>query len=496
MKYISKTSFVEGKNCGRAFWLKANRPELFAPSDNARTDTGHEVGDLAKPYFGDYAEIEMTGDFEAMARETERLMRSGCANICEATFIANGMLCMVDILHAGADGGWDVVEVKSTTKVKDRHVADLSFQRLVLAECGVDVRRCILMHVDSEYVREGDLDLGGFFALEDLTDDLEAPEDVRGLVAELRETAGCADEPGTAIGCHCTSPHECGFKGHCWKHVPENSVFDVAGMSAKRAFAFIERGWASYGDIYADEEAMAKLNPRQRNQLTAWAVGSDYKSVSMPHVKEFLGTLSHPLYFLDFETFQPVIPLWDGTRPYQQIPSQYSLHWIEEEGGELRHAEFLAKEGEDPRRALAEALVRDIPQGACTLAYNMGFEKGVIAKLAEALPDLQEELMGIRDSIKDLMAPFQKGHYYMGAMGGSYSIKYVLPAMFPDDPELDYKGLEGIHNGAEAMDAYLTLHLKEPEEVAVIREQLLRYCELDTFAMVKIWSRLAEEDRE
>lgn len=202
-------------------------------------------------------------------------------------------------------------------------------------------------------------------------------------------------------------------------------------------------------------------------------------------------TLYYPIYHLDFETFQQAVPEYIGCHPYEQIPFQYSLH-IEYEDGRLEHSEFLAKEGEDPRRSLAEQLVKDIPMGVCSTAYNMAFEKSVLKHLAEEFPDLSGQLMDIHDNMCDLMVPFQKQYYYSKAMQGSYSIKYVLPALWPGDPELDYHNLEGVHNGAEASVSYADMVNHTPEEIAEMRENLLKYCDLDTYAMVKVLNRLKE----
>ena len=209
-------------------------------------------------------------------------------------------------------------------------------------------------------------------------------------------------------------------------------------------------------------------------------------------IAQFLKGLSWPLYFLDFESFQPAVPLYDNSSPYEQIVFQYSLHYIEEPCGSLKHREYLAMPDEDPRRGVAEALCRDIPKDVCTLAYNMSFEKGRIRRLAELYPDLSDHLMNIHDHIVDLMAPFQKRHYYCRAMKGSYSIKYVLPALFPDDPELDYHNLEGVHNGTEASAAFERMGDMNPQEREACRNQLLKYCGLDTLAMVKVWQKLTE----
>ena len=177
---------------------------------------------------------------------------------------------------------------------------------------------------------------------------------------------------------------------------------------------------------------------------------------------------------------------------YQQITFQYSLHYIENQGGEIKHKEFLGESGVDPRRPLAEQLVNDIPTNACVLAYNKGFECGRIKELATLFPDLSDSLMKIRANIKDLIDPSHDGYYYNKAIGNSFSIKSVLPAMFPNDPELDYHNLEGVHNGGEAMTLFPKIKDLPLDEQATARKNLLKYCELDTYAMVKIWQKLIE----
>ena len=246
------------------------------------------------------------------------------------------------------------------------------------------------------------------------------------------------------------------------------------------SFEDIETTWALKGDrmLQVQHELHALPPVIDRNGIAA-----------------FLGTLSYPLYFLDFESFQSAIPPYDNTSPYQQIVFQYSLHYIECAGGEMKHREHLGYPSRDPRRSLAEQLCRDIPLDVCTVAYNMSFEKGRIRDLAMLYPDLSVHLMNIHDHIVDLMVPFRQKQYYCRAMQGSYSIKYVLPALFPDDPELDYHNLEGVHNGGEVSTAFVKMKYMLPEEADAVRSQLLKYCGLDTLAMVKVWQKLMQAVR-
>ena len=190
---------------------------------------------------------------------------------------------------------------------------------------------------------------------------------------------------------------------------------------------------------------------------------------------------------------QPAIPPFDNSKPLQQIPFQYSLHWKETENGELKHSEFLGNSKDDPRRELAEQLCREIPIVACVTAYNKSFECGRLKEMADIFPDLHDHLVAISENIVDLIEPFRSGWIYYPAMNGSFSVKSVLPALFPDEVSLNYQNLSGnVHNGSEAMNVYLSLGEMSIQEAEATRKSLLEYCCLDTLAMVKIWEKLKE----
>lgn len=492
MAGLTKSRYTQGVQCPKMLWMFERMPERFDASvlDDAALRNGSEVGDAAKGYFGDCVEVPYGVEgVEGMAEKTRELLEAGVPVVCEATFVKDGDLCMVDILRSFGDHV-EVVEVKSSTEAKDIHKHDLAYQVWLLRECGLDVRRASLMLLDGGYVRGGELDLEGCFSVVDVTEEVDRmAAEVPSRAAALEEVRTQEEEPSRQIGMHCFKPHECGFRGWCWRGLPSPSVFDLSRMRKDRALALHLGGVSSFGDLVASG-AFGGLTDRQRMQVAAEMSGEAH--VDAGEIASFLGGLWFPLHFLDFESFQPAIPEFPGTRPYQQIPSQYSLHIAESADSPVEHREFLAEEGSDPRRALAERLVADIPADACVLAWNMGFEKGRIRELAEAFPDLAAGLMAIHGNVRDLMEPFQKGHYYTREMQGSASIKKVLPALFPDDPELDYRALEGVHNGTEASDAFRSLPGLPPDEAAAVREQLLRYCELDTLAMVRIWQKLRE----
>lgn len=486
---LTKSKYCKGLQCPKILWLDEYHPELGEDvASQSVLDNGTKVGELARSYFGEYELVVFNVNKGEMADQTRELMKS-VENIAEAAFCYDSLFCAVDILHRNGEG-WDLVEVKSSTEISDIYLDDAAFQYYVLTLCNVPVKNVYILHIDSTYVRGEQLDIKRLFIQEDCTDIAirkfnEIKED--GRLDAMRECVKNPVEPEKDIDLCCDKPYPCAYKKYCGKHIPEYSVFKLARMQAKKKYELYHDGIVSYQDILSSG---AKINANQMRQVKS-VVYDKPDEYDIDEIKKFLEILSYPIYHLDFETFQQAVPEFIGCRPYEQIPFQYSLH-VEYEDGRLEHFEFLAKEGEDPRRALAEQLVRDIPMGVCSAAYNMSFEKTVLRHLAEEFPDLSDQLMDIHDNMHDLMIPFQKQYYYSKAMQGSYSIKYVLPALWPEDPELNYQNLEGVHNGSEASAAFADMINHTPEEIAEMRNNLLKYCGLDTYAMVKVLKKLRE----
>lgn len=486
---LSKSKYCSAVQCPKMLWLKKHMPEAFDDSviNQSILETGNEVGDLAMGLFGAYTEVPF-GDLADMIKVTEELIHSGEPIIAEASFSYGGLFCSVDILKNLGNNCVEIYEVKSSTSVKDIYLEDASYQCYVLTKLGYTVKRVCIVHINSKYVRKGQLDIQSLFHTEDVTEAARnhlpaVAENINRFDAYMQQT----DEPCDDIGQHCFSPYECGFFGYCTRHLPHPNIFDVAGARTSTKLKYYNMGIVSFDRI----NKYGTLSAGQQMQVEHELLNHP-PHIDKERIEAFLSHLYYPLYFLDFESFQPAIPLYDDSHPFEQIAFQYSLHYIEHKGGDLKHTEFLAYPGQDPRRALAEQLCRDIPRGVCTTAYNMGFEKGRIKGLAEIYPDLAEHLMDIHDNIQDLMIPFQKKYYYDRAMQGSYSIKYVLPALFPDDPSLDYHNLEGVHNGSEASATFKRMAAMSRDELEAYRTHLLNYCGLDTFAMVKVWEKLNE----
>lgn len=487
--YLSKSKYCSGVQCPKMLWLKKNKPEAFDASvmNEAVLQTGSEVGDYAMGLFGRFVEVPF-GDLGGMLKKTESLLADGAPVIAEASFSYEGLFCSVDILKNLGDRRVEIYEVKSSTHVSPIYYHDVAYQVYVLTKLGLTVERACLVHINNKYVRHGSLDLQQLFHVADLTKKVrEMQPEVEENLGRIEDYLSREDEPSDSIGVHCFSPYDCGFWGYCTRDLPKPNVFDLAGAHKDTMFKCYQMGAVSFADL----DTCDLLNTKQYQQVEHELYGYP-PAIRVDKIRKFLSTLSYPLYFLDFESFAPAIPLYDDTRPFEQIVFQYSLHYIEREGGELQHKEFLAYPCSDPRRALAEQLCRDIPLDVCTTAYNMGFEKGRIKGLAALYPDLAAHLMNIHDHIQDLMIPFRQRDYYCRAMQGSYSIKYVLPALFPDDPSLDYHNLEGVHNGGEASATFEKMASMDPDELDLWRDRLLKYCGLDTYAMVKVWEKLKE----
>ena len=492
--HLSKSKYCAFWQCPKMAWLNKYKPEerVIDDSITARMKAGNEVGEVARGLFGEYVDVTIqneTGlDLSSMIIKTREEMDKETSVICEAAFSYEGLYCAVDILKKAQDG-WEIYEVKSSTQWDNPvYMADIAYQKYVLECCGVMVTGTYLVCLNNEYIFDGNLNLQALFQITDVSEYILQEENaVEENLLFAKDILDLDKEPDIALSVNCNSPYACTFWQYCSKHISSPSVFDIYRLPFKKKIEYYLDSLISYESLA--ESGLIK-NAKQIRQIE-YALEDKGTYIEKENIRAFLNTLSYPIYFLDFETMQPVIPRYVGTKPYQQIPFQYSLHYFETEGGELKHKEFLAESGEDPRRVLAERLCHDIPKNVCVTAYNKSFECSRIKELADSFPDLAEHLLNIESNIIDLLVPFQSGYYYNQAMGGSFSIKSVLPAIFPNDPELDYHNLDEVHNGSEAMSIFPKIKDMLPEEQKRARKNLLRYCELDTYAMVKVWQELA-----
>jgi len=480
--YLSKSLFIRGLQCHKSLWLHKHCPEArdeISDSRQAIFQSGTDVGVLAQQLLPGGKEIPYDGlsHSEQVARTRDEILK-GTTTIYEATFSHDDIFVKVDILHRG-ERGWEILEVKASTAVKGVHLNDTALQYHVLNGAGLKVAKAAVVHINNGYTRQGELALDELFVIVDVTVDvLSMQQQIPEEIARQRAMLG-GEIPAIDIGPHCDDPYECDFSGHCWNHIPEDSVFGLRGRGVDK-FALYRQGI-----VRQDEIPLDMLNNSQRYQVESTL--NKANSVNTQAVREFLDSLWFPLCYLDFETINPAVPSFDGCRPYQQMSVQYSLHIQQSREAEIEHYEFLAEPGIDPREEIACSLVARIPEDACILAWYQPFEKGVLRGLAELFPQFSCELGQRIENFRDLMVPFRNRDIYFWQSRGAYSIKAILPLMAP---ELSYKGMT-VANGGDAMDAFYQMcGTDDPVERAELRTALLEYCKLDTLAMVRILERM------
>jgi hypothetical protein len=483
MNTISKSQYLKGLQCPKALWLYRNRKDLAPEISEGRQfifDTGHEVGVLAQQYFGEGLEItEPYYKIDQAVRSTNQAVKQGKGLIFEATACADsGAYSRIDIFKKvdGTDT-WDLIEVKSSTGIKDYHIDDMALQRHAFAGAGYRIGKSILMHVNNGYVRSGKLDLQALFTLEDCTGVVEDRlAEVGSKVEELIKVINSRIEPEIEIGGRCTKPFECDYIPYCWDHVPDYSVYDV--FNGSKLEDLLEKNILNIPEVPEDLD----LTDRQSIEISAFKENRIHRDITA--IKAFLERLKYPLYYLDYETISPAVPLFDNSSPYETIPFQFSLHVQSKKGGDLKHIEFLHTGTDDPRPGFLEALVEACRKRGSVVVYNKPFESGVNNKLALNFPAYASRLEMINDRMVDLLVPFSARHLYHPAMEGSASLKSVLPAFVPD---LTYDGL-AISNGEIASIAYnrIIRGLMPEEEKDQIFEDLREYCKLDTLAEVRL----------
>jgi len=484
---LSKTRFMAGMQCHKRLWLELFRPELAAEVDAAtqyRFDQGTLVGELARGYApGGTLVAESREELAAALRRTQALLADRTVPaIYEATVSHDGALIRADILRRVRGGAYELLEVKSSTRTKPEHLWDVAVQAHVLRGAGVALRRVGLLHIDTGYVYPGGAhDPQGLFALADLTAEVErALPEVPGLLAAMREALQGSAPPPIAPGDQCHAPYECPFTARCIPLAPPHSVAEFYGGRAGLRQRLAADGITMIAEVPEDY----RLSAVQQRQREAVVTGRAYEDAGL---RSGLAGLGRPLYFLDFETFNPAVPLYPGTRPYQHVPFQWSLHRLGADGA-LTHAEYLHDGPDDPRPPLTEALIRALGDEGPICVYS-SFEKSRLGELQATLPQHAGALGRIVERLVDLL-PLVRNHTYHPGFHGSFSLKDVLPALVPG---MGYEGLE-ITDGSSASLAYwnLATGTVTDAERSQVRQDLLDYCGRDTEGLVCLYRRLLE----
>lgn len=487
---LSKSKYVLGTRCEKLLWLSCYKKEEQEENRDVILESGNKVGELARQIFGDnYILIEYSDNQKLMIDETSKYLKEKSNVICEASFSYDDNFCSIDILKNDIDGV-EIYEVKSSTEINTSYINDISYQTWVLKKCGLNVKKSYLVYVNNKYVYHKKLNLNEYFTIKDVTNLLNVDEiDKNTLV--LKKIINSNNEPDIRLSKNCKknkdTSYDCPFFKYCTRSLPKPNVFDLGWRTLfSKKLELYEQGKIAFKDAIA-----ANLNENTIDQIN-FELNDLKPKINKENIKKLLDSFTYPLYFLDFESFQEAIPRIDGTKPYQQICFQYSLHYLDENGC-LHHKEYLSDDYfGNPMYGLCKELCRDIPLNSCVLVYNQSFEITRLKEMASLFPEFKNHLLNIVSNIRDLLPPFQNHDYYAKEMGGSASIKKVLPALFPNDPKLDYHNLEQVHKGDEASSAYLSLKDLSNEEQIILRKNMLKYCELDTYAMVKIYEKLKE----
>lgn len=483
---LSKSRYLNGLQCPKLLWVATNEPERIPEPDAATQhifDQGHLVGELAKKLYPGGIDVA-SEDFMGNIAITKELLQQR-SPLFEAGVLSGQIYSRADILNPVNEDEWNLIEVKSSTSVKEVNLHDVSFQKLCWEDSGVKIRKCFLAFINNQYVKNGEINPNELFIIQDISDEVAvAGEGLRERVARMLEVISSPECPEVTIGPHCSNPYECSLT-ECWESLPEHNVFTLY-YGGRKSHELYRSGILDIIHIPADY----KLNDKQRIQCACVVSGTPY--IDKEAIRQFLTSLEYPLYYLDFETFGTAIPPFDGTRPYQNIPFQFSLHVQEKPGSELKHFTFLAEGRRDPCPELLASLSRLIGNSGSIIAYNKSFEEGVLKNLGDAFPEYIGWAESVVSRLVDLIMPFRGFYYYHPSQKGSASLKRVLPVV----TGLSYEELP-IATGDDASLAFLTITFEEvpKDEAAKVREELLTYCKMDTEGMVRIVERLEEMSR-
>ena len=483
---ISKSKFVAGCQCLKRLYLQVHEPELAAEPDaaaDAIIEQGREVGIIARQLFPGGVEIPSECRLDEAIRATcELVANPEVPAIFEGVFEQQNVLVKVDVLQRQLDWRWKLIEVKSTTEVKDHHLEDVAIQHWVGTRSGVDLAASCLAHVNRDYVYEGGpIDASRFFKIRNLTRQVESlqPELTVQLHSEFRILA-MPEAPNISAGRQCSDPFTCEFFDHCNPPIPDDHILRLPRIHASTVAKLVALGVQSIHDIPEDYP----LTGRLRRACTSVQTGEPWYS---PEIREELRKLKYPLYFMDFETANGAIPRFTGMRPYDQLPFQWSVHIQREPGAAPEHFEFLATDTSDPRSAFVSGLCNVFGDRGSIVVYHQQFESQRLADLASWLPEFAGRIEKIQRRLWDLL-PIIRNRVYHPEFGGSYSLKSVLPALVP---EMTYEEMEIADGQAAGLvwESLIDGDCGEGERQRK-RKALLDYCGQDTLGLVRLVEKL------
>ena len=488
---ISKSEYMLYLKHPAWLWIKKHEKRLLPPIDEAlqaRFDEGHAFEPFVESLYPNLIRLGFNNysEYLEMPDKTAEAWDNGAQVVSQGRYEAGSITCISDIVSK-EDDGYVLTEIKSSSSAKKEHALDLAFQKIVLEGAGYPIKKCEVAHVNSSYVRNGEINPSELTAFTDITEEVEnLIEGTQSRIEQAIRVAESYDMPDPAPERAKLKSYEdwLGVRKKMQPPLPEDSIHFLPSMDAERATQLIKDGISTVDQI----KDITVLKPSTRKYLAAKADGQ--RIVERDKLNAFLSEISYPIYYFDYEASQSLLPPWDGTSPYQQVPFQYSLHILREPNGEVEHREYLHKDRLNPMLSLIESLKANVGSEGSILVWYESYEKSRNNEMAEIYPEAADFLNAFNDRIIDLMKPFSQGMVRDEAFLGSSSIKKVLPALIP---ELTYKDL-GIQEGEAAARKWKEVTLGEvsqPEREKVYSD-LIEYCKLDTLAMVEIHKKLAE----
>jgi len=480
---LTKSRFVAGCQCEKLLWWTVHEPEAreLQPDRVLQDlfDQGRQVGELARSLFPGGILIPAPREDRAeRIAQTQAAIAAGADAVFEASFQAGGVFVAVDVLQRG-ESGWTLIEVKSSNSAKPEHVPDAAVQTWVARQCGIDITRVEVLHLNPEYRHPGVLH--ELLVGSDVTEAVEAwLARVPWLVQDF-DSALAGPLPAKELGIQCWEPRDCPFQDRCWPSDP-NHIRLLYNVGPKRTVSYMAAGVHSVWDI----PKTTRLPPAASRQLKAM---QQQRLMVEPTLAAQLEPFEGPLGFLDFETVARAVPVWDGLAPWGAAVAQFSFHQ-EQADGTYRHVGWLAEGPGDPRRELAEAMLT-ATAGARRIVTYSAYEQTRIRELQAIVPELAGELDELLDKLVDLL-PVVRNNVYHPDFRGSFSLKYVLTPLVPDLSYNDLVIVDGRVASVEIARLLFVAHRIPALERDRLRQDLLDYCERDTWATVRLMARLRE----
>jgi hypothetical protein len=495
---ISKSDYMLFLRHSAWLWLKKYQPERLPQPDanlQAIFDTGHRFEAYAEQLFNGAVKLGFTGyeQYLSLPAKTQALLDQYTPVILQGRLEVDGLTCIFDVLERVDEHILNLIEIKSSTKAKSEHFYDLAFQALILERSGWQINEISVLHVNNDYVRQGEIDPA------QLTGRTEVTEEVKALLPatkELVEQAWAVVKREQVPSFSPTLVNQVGVKDVGWfkdwlgiykdlhPDLDSSSIYHLAGLNSKLLSELDEQGI----ELLADIPMATKLNSKQVAQIQATCSGE--RLINQPAIKEFLQSLQYPLYFFDYETLSSAIPFFDGMKPYQDYPFQYSLHVLRAPDAKLEHLEYLHSTNSNPMPELIAKLKSDLGEQGSILAWNKVYEEKCNNTMAELYPEEAEFLQQVNERLVDLMLVFQQLYFVDKDFKGSASLKSVLPVLAPDCSYSDLNVSDGLL-ARRLWTNTILLSQNEAEKEAILKD-LSAYCTLDTFGMVRIFEELGK----